>query len=310
MPLSENIIFWKNLGKIQTVLLKTDLEFSEFLGINFSQFIKKRKSVAFLPLSCIYECAEKLNFHFKDLMSDDFNIQSILKHSQGTFSLLKRYSVADYSKTRQTVNVLDYIARTRGERAKVNLLRKFQLSEDFILNGNNNVNALLLTDITKYLADTYHLPNSEFLEIGRMTPFTSMNNDIQQELLKKNSIYETLDYFFAELAHRFDKNFSYKIVQIFNEYAIIEARPNGPVIDELEINTYQFGNEYTCMTRMGVISSITWFKFKQFANIEKITSVYQGDKTNLYKFDISPFKKLSNLRHFSGSTLPSNPIYH
>ena len=243
-------------------------------------------------------------------MREDFSVQAILKHSQGDFELLERYSVANYSKTRQTVNVLDYITRTRGERAKINLLRKFQLSEDFILNGHHNVNALLLTDITKYLADTYHLPNSEFLEIGRMTPFTSMNNDLQLELINKNNIYEILDYFFAELAQRFDKNFTYKIIKVLNDYAIIEAQPNKPVIEELEITPYQFGNEQTCMTRMGVISSITWFKFKQFANIEKMASVYQGDTTNLYKFDISPFKNLGSFKHFSSSTLDSNAIYH
>ena len=119
-------------------------------------------------MNCVFECAEKLNFHFEDLLHENFSTKSILGKIQGNYSLQEKYSIATYSKTRHLANVLKYLEKTRGEREKTNFLRKFQLTDDFISQGNNNVNILLTTDIMQYLASTYNFSNLEFIRIGQM----------------------------------------------------------------------------------------------------------------------------------------------
>lgn len=306
MP-AENKIFWINLEKIQNALLLSDHDFSKYLGLAHVHFIKQKKSLGFLPLNCIFECAEKLNFHFEDLLQENFSVKSILGKLQGNYALLEKYSVATYSKTRHLANVVKYLERSRGEREKINFLRKFQLTEDFISSGNNSVNILLTTDIMQYLTSTYQFTNSEFIKIGQMTPFTNMNSDVKSALVQKKNIDDTLEYFFAELGQRFDKNFTYQIAKIENDYAIVEAKPNKHVIEELEINPNQFGSEAACLTRMGLISSITWFKYKQFAPPEKISSVYKGDSSNFYSFNISSFRNLDCASNFPANV---HAIYH
>ncbi len=301
--------FWNNLQRIQNILLKSDKEFADYLGIDHTQFIKKKKSgKSALPVNCMYEFADKLNFHFEDLLTSDFNTKPISSLLEGNFSLLEKYTVATYSQTRQTGNVLNYLERSRGERSKIDLIRKFQLNEDYIFSGKNSVNALLLTDITTYLRKTYQFSDQEFLKIGQSTPLLSMNSDLANALSNKKDIYEILEYFFDELCTRFDKNFAYRILKIEGDYAYIEAKPHKRVIEELGINGSDFGNELTCLTRMGVISSITWFKFNHFARIKKITSAYSGDSTNIYIFDISQFRNLSSFTNTS--LLHTKPIYH
>jgi hypothetical protein len=290
----ENKIFWINLEKIQNALLKSDAEFSDYLGLNLADYLKSKCAQNFLPLNCVFECAEKLNFHFEDLLKDNFSTTSILSKIEGTYSIQKRYSEATYSKTRQTGNILSYIERTKGERAKLNLLRKFQLTDDFIFQGSNNVNILLISDMAQYLKKTYNLSPCEFEEIGRMTPFTSMNLDLAGKLSQKKNICEVLDYFVSELSVCFDKNFSYQITNMTNGYAIIEASPNRYVSDELGTTPNQLGNELTCLTRMGVISSIAWFRYKKFIQVKKFSSIYSGDSSNRYLLDLSPFSKSSS----------------
>lgn len=289
---AENKNFWINLGEIQDALFLSDKDFSDYLGISYAHYTKQKNAFNFLPLTCIYECAEKLNFHFEDLLQDSFSTKTILSKTQGNYSLPEKYSVATYSSTRPIINLLTYIAREKGERARINLFRKFQISESFLNKPDQKTNILLISDAVQYLTTTFQLKPADLLAIGQMTPFTSINADIAAELNQKKNIYEILDYFFSELAHRFDKNFTYKINTVYDSYAIVEAMPNKQVIEELELNPEIFGNEQGCFTRMGVLSSVTWYRYKCFADVKKISSIYNGDKTNLYLFDLSPFQKL------------------
>lgn len=305
--LAEKKNFWNNLGKIQIALSLSDRDFSNFLDIKHNQFLNKKRNLEFLPINCVFECAEKLNFHFEDLLHDTFDITPILSKIQDTHNLPSKYAVATYSSTRPIMNVINYIERNRGERAKTNLLRKFQTTEEFLNNINQKTNILLMSDMIRYLAETYNLKHQDFYALGRMTPFTLMNQGLINELGNKSNVYQLLDYFLDEIAHRFDKNFTYRINNISGDYAILEALPNKYVVDELNLKDFQFGNEETCCSRMGVLSSITWAKYKTFAETKKISSIYQGDQTNLYLFDLTPFKKLSGLntnRHID------HTIYH
>lgn len=305
--LAENKNFWTNLTKIQNALLKSDKEFSQFLDINYDLFVKQKKTLSFLPLNCVFELAEKLNFHFEDLVKESFSTKGILSQIQGNYSLLEKYSVATYGKTRHIANVIKYLEYSRGERAKINFMRKFQLTEDFILKGNNSTNILLTTDIMNYLKTVYNFQDADYIRIGQMTPFTNMNKDVEEALLQKKNIHETFAYFFDELAMRFDKNFSYSIAKLQGDSAIIEAKPNRHVVEELQAVTTEFGSENACLTRMGLISSIAWFKYRTFTPPQKITSLYSGSSTNLYKFDFSSLSRLSNVRNLNG---PSVTVYH
>lgn len=305
--LNENDIFWSNLEKIQIVLLKTDEDFASFLGLSHHQFLKDRAQKKFLPLLNIFELSEKLNFHFEDLMNPLFNTQNIQSLLYGKQSLDNRYCNATYSFTRPIVNILNYLELARGPRAKINVIRKFQLSEEFISNPAQKTNIFLIADIIRFLASTYNFSEEEFRAMGKRTPFIATNNFLESKLSKHKNITDVLECFFSECSGLFDKNCDYRLSAIMGNQAIIEALPNKYVVDELQIDYDQFGNEQGDMTRMGVFSSITWYKYKSFANIKKISSIYQGDQTNRYIMDISPFQYLSNSNKFLSA---SSSIYH
>lgn len=304
---AENKNFWINLGKIQDALLLSDKEFSDYLGISYAHYTKQKNALNFLPINCVFECAEKLNFHFEDLLQERFSTKAILSKIQGNYSMPEKYSVANYSTTRPIMNVLSYLAREKGERCKINLLRKFQISDLFFDNQDQKTNILLITDIVRYLTTTYQLKPSDLLAIGQMTPLTITNKDFRHGLICKNNIYELIDFFVNDCAGLFDKNYSYQIEKMTNDYAIVEAIPNKNVIQELQLPLTQFGSEGVCHTRMGVLSSITWLKYKRFANVKKISSLYAKDNCNRYIIDLAPFSNLCNL---AGAHSDTSAIYH
>lgn len=295
MLLNESEIFWRNLEKIKNTLLLDDSGFAGTLGLSLKEYIKLRDSSTFLPLDCMFEFAEKMNFHLEDLMSKDFKMKTEVKKSNGEFVLGERYSYATYSEIQPLRNIINYLELVRGERAKINLIRKFQLTEEFFAQTEQKTNINLITDIVAYMDKTYRFSDSEFIGMGQRTPFVTKSTYLSDKLSHHKTVQDVVSSFFEECTHLFDQNYHYRISSMESDQAIIEAIPRNYVLDEMKIKRQDFGNEKLCLTRMGVISSMTYFKYGTNAPITKIASLQNGDMSNRYLVDLSIFKNLSRL---------------
>lgn len=292
MLLNETQIFWSNLDKIQDQLLLSEREFAESMGIKHRIFLTSKNKNKMLPLNALFELAEKMNFHLEDLLRSDF----VFKYDpEKNHPLMERYTIATHSQTRPIINILNYVEMTKGVRAKTNLIRKFQLSEDFIKEEKNKTNILLITDIVKYLSNNHGLLSNDFLAIGRRMPFIENNNILKDILTNHKTALDVLECFIYDCTRLFDTNCTYRICEASEEHAVVEVIPNINVVDELKINKSFFGNEEVCLTRMGNISSVMYYKYKRNAQIKKVSSIHSGNNSNKYLLDISPFKKLNNI---------------
>lgn len=219
-----------------------------------------------LPLNALFELAERMNFHFEDLLKDDF----VLKYDpDANRPLMDRYTLAPHSQTRPIINILNYVELTKGARVKTNLIRKFQLSEDYIKQEQNKANILLITDIVKYLSNNHDFKKSDFLSIGRRMPFISNNNILKNKLTDHDTAFDILECFIYECTRLFDTNCTYKISEKSGDSAVVEVLPNKNVVDELMIDMNLFGNEEVCLTRMGNISSVMYYKYGRNAQVKK-----------------------------------------
>lgn len=289
MLLSETQNFWRNLEKIQEQLLLNEVEFAASMGIKHNEYLTFKAKKQMLPINAIFELAEKMNFHFEDLISADF----VLKQDpDANRPLIDRYTLATHSQTRPIINILNYVELTKGIRVKTNLIRKFQLSEDFIKQEQNKANILLITDIVKYLSVNHNFQKADFLSIGRRMPFISNNSILRDALTNHKTAFDILDCFVYECTRLFDTNCSYRISEKADDYAVVEVLPNKNVVDELKIDTNLFGNEEVCLTRMGNFSSVMYYKYGKNAQVKKISSIHSGDQSNKYLLDLSQFKKM------------------
>jgi len=285
--LNERQIFWLNLEKIKDSLLFDEEQFSKYLGLSLTTYKNSLDEKAFLPLTCVFELAEKLNFHFEDLLNVNFKIKA-----QQNSDLLERYSHATYSHTKSIINIINYLEIRRGARAKINLLRKFQLSEEFISNPQNKANIYLISDIVEYLKKTYRFSNEEFMAMGQRTPHATDNSFLKSKLLGHSSVQSMYAQFFDECTHIFDQNCTYKIDSMNQNYAVVSSVPKKEVLEELEIQLSEFGTDAMAITRCGVISSMTWFQYGRNIPLRRISSTYDGAKIDKYLLDFSPFKHI------------------
>lgn len=303
MFLSEdNQLFWRNLEKIKDVLLLNDVEFAASMGLKLEEYLSCKKKNSTLPIDALFGLAEKLNFHLEDLLlKSDFTV-NYNPHAQQP--LLDRYTLAPHSQTRAIINILNYVELTKGTRAKINLIRKFQLSEEYIKNEKNQANVLLISDILKYLGTNHNFKKADYIGIGRRMPFLENNHILKDKLSIHRTAYEILECFVYECTQLFDTNCTYTIAEATTDYAIIDVRPNRNVVDELRLDNKNFGNEELCLTKMGNFSSAVFYKYGKNAQIKKINSIHSGHKTNQYLLDLSPFKKME--RFLGSSNFPGN----
>lgn len=291
MPLNENQIFWNNMERIKDTLLFTDSELAISLGLSPELYLKFRQSAHMLPLNSVFEFAEKMNFHFEDLLTENFKL-SLFCHKETEMPLPERYSFATYSEIRPIRNIINYLENVRGLRAKTNLIRKFQLTEEFFNRENQKVNIFLISDITSYLKKTYNFTEAEFIAMGHRTPHVIKGSFLKDKLSTQDNIEDIVSCFFEECTQLFDENYDYKITGMTYGQATIDATPKKHVIEELGIiNLSDFSNEHACLTRLGVLSSITYFKYGRNAPVTKTSSVLSGDKANRYVLDMTSFKK-------------------
>lgn len=288
--LNENQIFWSNLEKIKDSLLLSDQEFAETLGLSYADYVKHRQGAFFLPLDCVFEFAEKMNFHFEDLLKQEFRIK--IESATGQTLLPERYTYATYSELQPIKNIISYLELVRGFRAKVNLIRKFNLTDDIFNGSEQKVNVNLISDIVSYLNNTYKFSEKEYKAMGQQTPFVVKGDFLKNKLTAPKTIEDVVSTFFEECTHLFDKNYHYKIDNIVGNHVIIDAAPRKHVLEEMKINLTDFGNREVCLTRMGVISSMTYYKYGLNSPITQIASLQNGDSTNRYLMDMTPFKSL------------------
>lgn len=284
MSPNECQIFWTNLESIKNVMQLSDDEFSNSLGLTKSELNKFKIRGATPPLLSVFQIAEKYNFHLEDLLNSQFKL-IFNKNNATSNSLNQRYTSGAYSKTRPITNILNYVEVNFGERAKINLLRKFQLNEDFISNPNSSVNIHLISDIALYLKDLYNFSNLDFFKMGQRTPYVASNQVITDKLSQYRKIKDMYVHFVEEMSPMFDYNYDYKIKSLNAVEMIIDSIPRSEVLDELEIRQSDFGNNQVCLTRMGVISSVPVARFGKdsFSRVTKVKSLYEGECTNTYR---------------------------
>jgi hypothetical protein len=287
MQLGEGDIFWHNIGKIQDQLLLNDHDFSNLLEIDLSEYKNLHNSKKMLSIEKVYPLAERLNFHLEDLF--DLNFQ--LKIEQKTSGLLPRYDYAKHSNTLPILSLINYIESEKGMRAKVNILRKFQLSENFLSDPTNKTNVFLVADISEYISKTFMFTDSDFIKMGRTTPAIHTSSFLKNELTGHETVQSMYSHFFDTCTNLFDKNSNYAIENFTQDTLTISATPKKEILEELEIDSSLFGNKFSSLNRAGIISSMTKFAYFNSAPIKKTACLYNGSFRDEYLLDLSAFKE-------------------
>jgi predicted hydrocarbon binding protein len=192
----------------------------------------------------------------------------------------ERYVAGAFSRKRTSINILAYLEDFHSWEMRDQILRQFQMSEAALRDPNEWINVRFLSDLCEYLSK-HGFSESALVAMGSYSLITNFDSNLGIEFRKLQSPSEVIENCFGPLVTLYDRNIDYKIAELHEECAVIEARSNRDVLDALKIR--EIGNTPYCQVKSGVFSSLVGYLGLPFARVEETSCVHRGDEYCRYE---------------------------
>lgn len=284
---TEANIFWGNLERVRNTLLLNEFEFAEYLDVSEEFYKTRRKRQHFLPVYCLHQLASVYGFLFEDLLKSDFDVSSIINIDNSSNTLGERYSYATFSTTIPILNIINYIESEKGISVKVDVFKRFGLSSTFFNDPTLKTNLHLISDINFYLKTYHGLQDMEFRLMGEQFVKTMSRTKLETPFKEARTLQEIISIFIEDISVQLDQNYHYQISKLTEDFAVIDSIPRKRLIEELGVPADLISNEVTCLTKMGLMASVTSLYNGTKAKVTKIDSLFSGGSSNKYLIDFS-----------------------
>lgn len=285
--MTEVHIFWENLEKVRNTLLLNEFEFAEHLDLSGEFYKATRKRQHFLPLSCLVELASIYGFSPEDLLTSDFDLSTIIDIDNSRNTLGERYSYATFSTTIPILNIINYIEFKKGISVKVDVFKRFGLSPSCFYDSTLKTNLHLISDINFYLKSYHGLQDIEFRLMGEQFVKIMRRTKLEAPFKEARTLQDIMSIFIEVISGQLDQNYHYQIQKMTKDFAILDTVPRKRLIEELGVPADRISNEVTCLTKMGLMASVTSLYNGTKAKITKIDSLFSGGTSNKYLIDFS-----------------------
>ena len=281
------------LLRVQSTLCLSDPDFSNYLEVNPQQFETIKAGMKSIPLLAFAKLAERLNLNLEDLYHGRVDYPSLgVRFRTEPQHLPEKYSAGAGSRFATVINILDYVEEKYGWHKRIETLRHFQMSEDFLSAPERPVNFRFMTHLLTYL-DAHVMPETEFFRIGQNT----LKILDKSNLLKPSgnpssvpssipsSIKDAYEFFFKDTIRFIDCNYIYTLEKLTRSSCVVSLKPNPAVSEPMEWKAP--GSFGTCIYRAGSLSIVPRYLGKSAAHVLKTKCVHQGETSCEYHLTFS-----------------------
>jgi hypothetical protein len=276
---------WITLDKISHTLGWKIDDVCDRLQLSEKQFLHQ-KSINLSPsLSAITHLTESIHISIDAVVTGKIDYKTLRAHFNGDLKAIpERYSIAKFSKIRTSTHILDFVEKHLGWDAKKSIYNHFQINEAIVENDEEMVNFLLPSDICRYVGEKFKAPEIYLEKIGAHSAVVNKNSIVGKIVSTYESPKELYENMFTEAVHRlYDKNQTYRILKLTDQYCIVEPSFREEVKDLLQLKTP--GNRFACHSIAGSISSLTGYMDLPYSKVTKIDCVHKGGCSCKYKID-------------------------
>jgi len=273
---------WITLEKIQHALGWSTPELADHLGLTDKQYHYLYARNSELKIHSVARLIEVIGLSVETIVTGSIDYHALREHTSGNlFYLPERYEIGAFSKRRTSINLLEYLEERLGWKMKKNILNHFQMTEAIFSDPESQINFLFPSDLCAYLARSGYSA-SIFPMMGSYSIVTNKSTALGQ-LMKSfgapKSLYENV---FADVVGRsFDRNCNYRLLQLSDEGALMEARFTEELQESLKDK--KPGNHHACAVRGGTLNSLTGYLDLPFSHVMEEACVHRGDSSCRYR---------------------------
>lgn len=289
---------WDTLYRIQATLNLPDQEMADFMRLTRRDFshLKSRKKEP--SVGSIMAFAELINVGFESILINDIDYIALSKQFLGNvFYVPEKYTVGANSRRRTVINLLDYIEKRLGWEQRLQVLRRFQMTEAMFSDPNAEINLRLSVDICSWVL-SYYRDETLIHEMGCNAVNTHRRTLMGQELSRAKNLREIFEMMCDFILEKYiERNFKWRIRFQDSMTCIMEGVPNQdlvPIIGESYVNS-----RIGCLVRGGFIASIPCYLDFPAVEIKKSKCVAQGDGLCRFELDFLPVVRKKQHLHSS-----------
>ncbi len=280
--------FWQSIERIQCILNIDDQELAKLINRNHFELIADKTCNRPLNMFELATISNKFGLTIDGLVHGQFDDEQIINNYHNLNpDLPNKYKEGKLSRLRTLINVLDYTALKLGDECRQFLLQKLGVNEKLLNNPNKFTNIHLITDLCRHLK-TVGLTKEDFINMGKYSYETNKNTDFGILLSKFNSAKNLYKFLLEDYTHMYDKNFKYQVTKVDNSGLVLETTFSEEALDTYRVKN--FGNSTTCLTKIGVLSSMSQYIGLAPSPVKKTHCIYQGDTKTRYEISF-PIKK-------------------
>ncbi len=267
--------------KVQFLLNENDEDMSAHFGFTTKDFNKIMSCGKSFSLFNYQKFLDAMNVDLESVLNDAVDYNTILQQLRADrFYFPEIYTRAANGKKRTVINILDYIEKSMGTTYKTLLLRKFQLRPYHLSNPDELINNNFIVDLL-HILKTSGFSDEQILKTGEQSYDSNKNTDLGRTFAKYKSPSELMPGIFEEHIDYYDRNFSYKIKKLNNDYCLLDVTQNNDVADSL--GKEKIGSSLLSLYKTGVMSSFPKYIGLPNAEVKLLQCAHQNAPTCRYE---------------------------
>lgn len=277
---------WRNIEALKEAATLNDGHMSIVMGLDEAHFRQLNEFAFDIPLYAAARLSESFNVDIMSLLAGQIDPEAgALFFLNGPEALPERYRPAQFSRVRSVLNLLRGVEERCGSDYLERLLRRTQVPRASLHDADASINVHFLNDLTSLLIER-GWSREELFSLGQFSFQTHQNSSFGKTMATYGNWKNLFEALVHQHAAAFDRNYDYRLVHCSDDSVVIEGHPREEVMEGLK--TTVFDNEYACLTRMGVMSTIPCYIGLTPAIVRKTKSVARGDEFNRYEIHPSP----------------------
>lgn len=255
----------------------------DILQLSSRDYSALRNLKADLPLSSAVRLAEYFKLNLDNLLEGRIDYSALSAHAEGNLSYIPdRYLVGAHSRKRIVNLTLDHVARTRGWRQRLQVLRHFQLNECAFAQSSDPINIVFVSELFSHLK-TLNYCASDFEEVGMMA--LQPSSPLGTLFRKERDVMSLFEKMFTVHQEHFEMNCIYRTSKLTSNQVVVESRPRQQVQDELRIK--QVGSPEICTGRKGIIKIAPTILGAPAAQVFEDRCIHRGDPKCRFRIHFS-----------------------
>lgn len=287
------------LCDLRDALDYSDPEWADYLGLSSSQYRKFRDGSWDLPVNALYSLSKNAKLDLKALLEGEINLSQLARENAlkkaSDFRLPDKYATSAFSKRLSSINILDCVEEFFGWRLRFQALKRLGISEAAFLDPNKRINIQFLADLCRVLKES-GMNEKSITALGAHSVITYMDTPIGKQLARYKTLPSVYEKLFEDLIGKYlERNFFYRLLSLSDTECVIEGRPNAELQEAF--HTEKVGNQYFCMTKVGVASSVPGYLGLPFSKVKETKCIHRGDPACWFHVDYSSSIWKQDTRH-------------